>query len=289
MSSCIKLYGRTASVVFPMGPLNFMSFPGGERHVRLPQPLGNEFVSWVIDARLYSAEGVMDLLLLTDALRRSSPGTPVKLVLPYVPYARQDRVALAGEALSAKVFCSLINAQGYSEVVIVDPHSDVVSALLDRVVVIPAAACLDALFKAVPQLTGCALVAPDAGARKRTEAAAQALGARVSAQVIYGAKHRDPATGHLSDFSVEGAVPDRPLLVVDDICDGGRTFVGLAKALRQKQSNPAQPLYLYVTHGLFTHGLGELKQHFEAIFSPVCRDLEKAAALWPSSARPYHI
>ena len=54
------------------------------------------------------------------------------------------------------------------------------------------------------------------------------------------------------------------ILIVDDICDGGRTFIGLAEELKKKN---AGDLYLFVTHGIFSQGFSELKKHFKKIFS----------------------
>lgn len=253
------------------------SFPGGERHVRLPASMleiADEFGAWGIEARLYDAAGVMDLLLTTDALRRTIPvRASVRLVLPYVPYARQDRVAVAGEALSAKVFAALINSQGYSSVEVWDPHSDVTPALIDNVRVVPTRSLLEAAVGGKGQaglLRECAFVAPDAGARKRVGDLARVYGT----EVVYADKVRDVVTGKLSGTRVPDTLPDRPFLVVDDLCDAGGTFLALADALRAKTR---QPLYLYVTHGLFTRGLDALKAKYERVFTANCRD----AALEP--------
>ncbi|KAG1390037.1 hypothetical protein G6F58_013116 [Rhizopus delemar] len=99
---------------------------------------------------------------------------------------------------------------------------------------------------------GVTLMAPDAGARKRVQALAKKLGV---ADVRFAEKVRDPQTGRITEPRVPDDIPAQPVLVVDDICDGGRTFLELAAALRDKTR---QPLYLYVTHGLFSKGLGEL-------------------------------
>lgn len=250
-----------------------LGFPGGERHVRLPESvLACADLCWTITAGLYSAEGVMDLLLLTDALKRAVPvGAQIQLQLPYVPYARQDRVAVEGEPLSAAVFCQLINGAEFASVTVSDPHSDVVSALLRNVRVIPAAHYVKQLREgALSQLGDFAVVAPDAGARKRVESVAKAIGS----QLVYASKRRNPLTGRLSDAAVESELPDLPLLVVDDICDGGGTFIALAAALRERSTRPR---YLYVTHGLFTKGLAPLKAHFDGIFTPFCADPALAA------------
>jgi ribose-phosphate pyrophosphokinase len=252
----------------------FFSFPGGERHVRLPASVSGCGDSvWTLTAHLYSTDGVVDLLLLTDALRRAATeATAIHLCMPYVPYARQDRVALAGEPLSAAVFCRLINSLAFDSVTIADPHSDVVPALLERVRVLPAAHYVKTLrTSALGHLADIALVAPDTGARKRVELVAKAI----AAPVAYATKARDPVTGALSGAEIAGDLPDLPLLVVDDICDGGGTFVALAQVIRAVS---AQPLYLYVTHGLFTKGLDPLLALYDGVFTAHCADPALAPA-----------
>ncbi|MBB4845901.1 ribose-phosphate pyrophosphokinase [Paucibacter oligotrophus] len=259
-----------------------LGFPGGERHVRLPESvLGSTDRCWMITAGLYSAEGVMELLLLSDALKRAIPvEASIHLQLPYVPYARQDRVAVEGEPLSAAVFCQLINSAEFASVTVSDPHSDVVSALLKNVRIIPAAHYVQQLREgALAHVPALAVVAPDAGARKRVETVAKAIGA----PVVYASKRRNPLSGKLSDAAVESELPELPLLVVDDICDGGGTFIALAAALRERSR---QSLYLYVTHGLFTKGLAPLTPHFDAIFTPFCADPALAEQTCIHRAKP---
>lgn len=258
------------------------SFPGGERHVRLPAEHMAEAEShdWTIEARVYTPADIMDLLLATDAVRRVIPcGSTLRLVMPYVPYARQDRAALDGEPLSARVFGSLINAAGFDQVEIWDPHSDVTPAMLNNVRIRPTKELLQRTFDqkgAGHLLRECAFVAPDAGARKRVAKLAETFGT----DVVFADKVRDPATGRLSGTRVPDELPARPLLVVDDICDGGGTFIELARVLRAKTS---QPLYLYVTHGLFTKGLEPLKACYDGVFSANCRDaaLDELLGLFP--------
>ena len=106
------------------------------------------------------------------------------------------------------------------------------------------------------------VVIPDAGATKK---AYTWLDGR---RVVQASKRRDPATGKLSGFSVpdvdsEGnSIAGRPCIIVDDICDGGGTFLGLAAEL---QAAGAGPLTLAVTHGLFTKGTEVLTESFSTI------------------------
>lgn len=252
-------------------------FAGGESQVKLPaeflaavsQPsdlLGRgdyDIASIRISALLKTADAVMQLLLLTDAIRRVIPaGAPVELDMPYVPYARQDRVCNEGEALSAKVFCTLINAQGYASVRITDPHSDVVSALLDRVTVLDAARLVAKVLKNEAFKNGVALIAPDAGARKRVITIAKKVGVGT---VGFADKIRDTKTGAISGTTFPQLPDDQPALVVDDICDGGRTFIELAKAA--KEAGFSNKLYLYITHGIFSRGVEALTDYYDGVFT----------------------
>lgn len=214
-------------------------------------------------AHLPDSDAVMSLLLTTDALRRAYPGTPITLDLPYVPYARQDRVANEGESLSAKVFCNLINAQGFDRVIVQDPHSDVVPALLDRVVIDDPLPALRRALKDIGERV--ALVAPDAGARKRVMKLAKEL----ELDVVFADKKRNTLDGKITGTEVQGELPVCPLLVVDDICDGGRTFTELASALGSKQESQgfSRPFYLYVTHGIFSKGLDPLLAGYAKVYT----------------------
>jgi ribose-phosphate pyrophosphokinase len=237
------------------GQYSLIQFPGGEPHVKV---LRDERPA-LIDARVRSFNDLGELLVLTDALRRE--GGPIRLRLPYFPGARQDR-ALRGEALTVKVYADIINAQGYDRVEILDPHSPVVVALIDRVRVLSP---LPAIKTFVAQHGITHLISPDAGAEKRVWDVATILGL----PVIHGSKHRDMETGKLSGFGLERPPGPGRYLIVDDICDGGGTFIGLAETFKQQASagwGLVQPsLFLWVTHGIFSRGIEVLLEHFEAI------------------------
>lgn len=240
------------------------TFAGGESQVVLPDAFiadAESVTSVRINAWLKTADAVMQLLLLTDAIRRVLPNVPLHLNMPYVPYARQDRVCNPGEALSAKVFCNLINAQAYATVMIADPHSDVVPALLERVGVVDPSVMVAEVLQQSAFAQGVTLLAPDAGARKRVQNMAKKLGVE---HVAFADKVRDTKTGRISGTSVSSDLPQLPILVVDDICDGGRTFLELGKALAEVS---AQPRYLYVTHGIFSKGFDELNLYYQRIFT----------------------
>lgn len=235
-------------------PLRCLTFPGGEVQVRIEAPPGPaEAVT--IRADLVDAGTLMALLLLTDAVRRHYDDPVIHLVCPYLPYARQDRVAYPGEALSAAVACRLLNAQNYRSIEVWDVHSDVSLALLDRARHRPASDF------ALPVITAQdVVVAPDLGAVKRAAACARLAGV----PLVQAEKTRSTETGAITGSAVHGGpIGDRDFLIVDDICDGGRTFVELARVLRPLTRGRVK---LYVTHGIFGAGFDTLAGCIDRIF-----------------------
>lgn len=232
--------------------INVITFPGGEINVSVPVMLLESSVT--ITVWLRDSDGVMALAQLKSILDDHGV-KDVTLFMGYVPYARQDRICNKGESLSIKVFTGIVNSLSFSKVIILDPHSDVTTALLDRIRVIDKAE----IFEFMPDTFDC-FVAPDAGASKDV----QKLAAMKGVDFIQGTKVRDTKTGELKCFSYYGDVKGKNLLIVDDLCDGGGTFVGLAANLWL--GNPAS-ISLYVTHGMFTKGVELVKQHFKTIYT----------------------
>ncbi len=242
-------------------------FPGGESLVRLVNPPeifpGGKAIVANITMDFKDNGDLIDLLLLTDAVRRHYGGRtsePVELSLTmhYLPYARQDRVCNPGESLSVKVVADLINSQGYSRVTCTDIHSDVGAALIDNLTHI---SLLTAARTVAEAQRGAILVSPDAGANKKVLAFAKEYG---FADVVRADKTRDPLTGKITGTVVYSEpVGDRDFLILDDICDGGRTFIELAKELRKLTTGK---IFLYVSHGIFSAGCMALDLHFDAIY-----------------------
>jgi ribose-phosphate pyrophosphokinase len=231
------------------------TFPGGESCIRV-EVAGDELPKGIaIQLDFESNSDLFDLALLVDAIRRVyderiTPRAPIMLFLPYAPYARQDRVCNEGESLSIKVVADFINALNFESVCIVDPHSDVTSALFNNVVVIPQETFASCMFQGLKR-SNTIIVAPDAGASKKARKFAQAGG---FAGLLQAEKVRDLSTGKILKTKInvdELGPPDVDYLIVDDICDGGRTFTELAKVLRPTTIGK---IMLFVTHGIFSAG-----------------------------------
>ena len=209
-------------------------FPGGEVQVRI---LAERIKRPIITANILDSEDLMTLLLLSNALDKYKPINK-KLILEYIPYSRQDRVCYKGEAFSLEVFAQLINSMNFNEVRLTDPHSNVAELLINNAAVTPINLILGTV---TPDLVVC----PDQGAIKRTEQFCYIN----DLPYIQALKVRDPKTGNILRTEVLGDVENKTVLIVDDICDGGRTFIELAKVLYEKK---AKEVNLQVTHGLFS-------------------------------------
>lgn len=234
------------------------AFPGGEEYVKLLntesgciRPFKDEigYINEVnVTARLSSSSKVIQLIMATDAIRRMSRcNAKINLVIPYFPYARQDRVMTKGESLSAKVMADLINAQKYNSVTIFDPHSSVTPALVGNVIAINNERFVDRILRGKH---GYLLVSPDAGASKKIEAVAKAIG--YSGDIVQAGKVRDVATGRITSTTIDHKdLRGKDCCIIDDICDGGATFSMLAKELKDCG---AGKVCLIVSHGIFSNG-----------------------------------
>lgn len=232
-------------------------FSGGEPHIRIKQFDGNPKVT--ITQRINSFNDLGLLCIATDALRRLKV-KDIEVYLPYFPGARQDRLMVTGESLTVKVYADIINKMNYSAVHIFDPHSDVTPALIDNCEVLENHTFINQILTEIPK--SFYLISPDAGAAKKIHNLSRYL---EHDKVLECGKSRDVATGKLSGFIVPiDDLKNQPCLIVDDICDGGGTFMGLGKELKQKN---AGKLYLAVSHGIFSKGTEALTKLFDRIFT----------------------
>ncbi|MDD1794207.1 ribose-phosphate diphosphokinase [Enterovibrio sp. ZSDZ42] len=241
------------------------TFSGGEEHIRFDPIELSDVAVFEIQERLTDSSQVIRLMMMVDALKRLSNGKiPIELVIPYFPYARQDRVCVEGEALSASVMARLINSLELSKVTIWDAHSDVTPALLNNVVNIPQTELIkksEVLSRSLSR-GDITLISPDAGASKKTSNIAEAFGGETN--VIQAQKVRNLKSGEIVKTEVLGNVEGKRVLIVDDICDGGRTFIELAKVLKQQG---ATDVSLFVTHGIFSQGIDVFHGLIDAIYT----------------------
>lgn len=244
------------------------NFNGGECHISLKDIHIDEHVN--VSAFLNSSDEIMRLILTIDAIRRINPAAVIDLSIPYFPYARQDRVCNTGEAFSAAVMAQLINNLRCRNVVIEDPHSLVLSSMLENVRIKTQADIVsssETMCRLIKD-KGLILLAPDKGAASKTEEISAALLSKgIKAHALFAKKVRDVTNGKITETIIPNGIEGKNILIPDDICDGGSTFIELAKKLK---SHGAADLYLYVTHGIFSKGLTPLKEGFSHIY---CRNI----------------
>jgi ribose-phosphate pyrophosphokinase len=233
------------------------TFSGGEPHIKIDSNFDvNQKIT--ITHRLNSFNDLGLLCIAVDALRRMEV-KDMELFIPYFPAARQDRVMIKGEPLSVKVYADIINTLQFNKVYVFDAHSEVTPALVNNCEVIPNHTFIDAVIKVIGN--NVKLISPDGGALKKIYKVSEFLG---GVEVVECSKSRDVKTGRLSGFKVYNEdLQGADCLIVDDICDGGGTFVGLAEELKKKN---AGKLYLAVSHGIFNKGFAVL-DCFEKIFT----------------------
>ena len=211
-----------------------------------------------IKGSILSSDNLMELLLLVEAIRHHNPTTPIVLNMPYCAYSRQDRRCSSKEALSSKVFAQLINSCNFYKVYTFDNHSYVSTALIDRCFDVQVAKLLTtvAVSNKLTISDYSYLVAPDAGALKKVQACCKAT----NIKLLRADKLRSLTDGAISDTIIhlppDASLKNTKVLIIDDICQGGRTFIELAKAI--KAIEPTCEVHLYVSHGFFDRGLDDM-------------------------------
>lgn len=177
------------------------------------------------------------------------PRKEVSLFMPYLPYARQDKTVSNQSTFALSTFSYLLQTMNFSKVLCFDRHSDAPLSILPlKIHSVPP---IQQVLKAIDDCFADVLVYPDAGALRKYQPLFTGMKEHAHADKI-----RDQLTGEIKGLVLHGDVKGKRCLIVDDICDGGMTFIKLAHLLI---ANGAIEVDLYVSHGLFTKGLQVLK------------------------------
>lgn len=223
-------------------------FPDGTQHIKFPEnPFLNytDEIMWLYD----SDEELFTLACVVNWYNRVIKN-PVKdkkflrLVMPYVPNARMDRIKNANENFSLKVFANFINSLGFDEVCVMNVHSNVSEALIDNINV--RSYTIDwhvetVIKKEKPDV----IFFPDEGACKRYADLASVKESNLP--VIFGIKKRDWKSGDIKglDIITDIDIKGKKILIIDDICSKGGTFMHSAIKLK---NIGASDVVLYVSH-----------------------------------------
>lgn len=242
--------------LFVDGKLNHevesFQFPDGQWHLKNTSVLDGADV--VVIVRGTSVSDLLGAALVADC-----GVDKFTLLLPYLPGARMDR----GRPFGAEVYADFVNAVQADQVVCVDPHSEVMPGMIRNLTALPPT---DLAVRAVgeTEVEYNAVIAPDKGAVPRAQAVAHALGV----PLIEATKVRDFDTGRIQSVDIPATFPYRRALVVDDICDGGGTFMQLAQAWEKRWDGwTDMKLGLWVTHGVFSGSADKLREHYTHIMT----------------------
>jgi len=241
-------------------PYHYWKFPGGEIGVKVEKHEINTLEpQYVIEVTgRHSFDDLMILAQMVDAVR---PGDArVHVTMPYLPYARQDRRCHKGEGFALRSYIQFLKTIPFDTLFIQDVHSQVSVNLFghdDRVVFIEQHNILDRLL--AYGLECDVIVSPDDGAAAKLK---DKIRGKVHMTLT---KHRVDGKVVHDELTVDQfkMLKGRRVLIVDDICDGGATFLSVAKLF---EASGCIKLDLFVTHGIFSAGIEKLKAAFDEIY-----------------------
>ena len=259
-------------------------FSGGELNIKLPELGLQPFTSITIDYRSKNPEDLFKLALIVNAIRVNYDyfKPSIYLVMPYLPYARQDRVCHYGEVFGLEVVMKFLHSLNFTEIVVVDVHSSIARDIANdkdmeefkfHNFINSNSYIRD--IQDILNIPNIVLVAPDIGARGRifkgvpdqiiSEYAESndslftllkkiKLTTKIynnANKVIFKKERTESGIKQSLMTDNPEVIKGKDALIVDDICDGGATFIGLAKELLILGANSVS---LFVTHGIFRSG-----------------------------------
>lgn len=256
-----------------MGNFERIRYPDGQISARFKGFGSGSGDMFTVKERLNSYEDLFYIRAISDIMR-SNDYPRFELFIPCLFGQRSDRRFDKLESFDLKLITDIINDCNFTKVEIFDPHSDVSLALINNSRKISSFEYVQRAIKHYHDTNAAlhnysvdpVLVSPDAGAYKKVFEYAEKLGL----EMIGANKHRNK-DGKV-DLLFTHDVKDKVCFIIDDLCDGGYTFLVLADALRARG---AREVYLYVSHGIFSKGFAELHKQVNHIYTTnSVKDLE---------------
>lgn len=242
----------------PVGLINTRveRFNDGEIFVEVYENVRGEDMFIIQPTSNPANDNLMELLIMTDALRRSS-ASRITAVIPYFGYARQDRRTKARTPISAKLVANLLTEAGIERILTMDLHAAQIQGFfdipVDNLYASPVFA-LDVKHQFRKGMDDVMVVSPDVGGVARARELAQ----RINAPLSIVDKRRG-APGEVAEMTVIGDVTGKCCVIVDDICDTAGTLCKAAETLMEKG---AKEVHAYITHGVLS--------------DPACERIEKS-------------
>ena len=223
---------------------NIKRFADGEIYIEINENIRGNSVFVIQSTSNPANDNLMELLLVIDALKRSSAKN-ITAVIPYYGYARQDRKVAPRTSISAKVVANLLTNAGASRIVTVDLHAGQIQGFFDMPVDNLFTTPLFAKYiKKKFKNKNLICVSPDVGGVQRT----RGLATRIKAELAIIDKRR-PKPGQSQVMNIIGNVKGKTCIIVDDIIDSGGTIVNAVEALKKAG---AIDVYVFITHAVLS-------------------------------------
>lgn len=231
-------------------------YPDNQPHIQLNNP--GRYQKYHVTCSIIDSIRLLQLQMVADAID-SQFGEKNVLIIPYLMAARFDRIMQPGDSFDLRVIAKIINSLGFKEVHLLDAHNpDVSFALINNAVMHDNRTLVQAYSE-----EDAVLIVPDAGAIKKSlNYPKWNLNIK---EVIFCEKHRDLSNGRITlSISNPQKCKERNCVIIDDLCDGGGTFMAIADELKSMDIIP-KTLTLIVTHGIFSKGYAALEKSFDKI------------------------
>lgn len=241
-------------------------FPDGQQDVWI-NPGIRGVASWVLIKSHFNSWLDLELIACTKAALNEIGINEVRLFIPYFLGARSDRKFSNGGTWYLKdVICPAINNLNFQQVIVVDPHSDVLGNLIKNIRIIRNGEYVsrfiaDEHLDFTQIIKNTCIISPDAGAEKKIYDLAKDIA--FPGEVVCCYKVRDKSGQLVKTIVTKDDFEGKDCFIVDDICDGGRTFIELSKELKKRNIGK---IYLIVSHGIFSKGIDILREHFDRVY-----------------------
>jgi ribose-phosphate pyrophosphokinase len=229
------------SIALELGKCTVSAFPDGETFVKIEENVRGEDVFLVQSTSPPTNHHLMEMFIMTDALRRAS-ASRITAVLPFYGYARQDRKDQPRVPITAKLIANLLVAAGANRVLTMDLHAQQIQGFFDIPVDHLYAAPVMYEYLRKKQLTNLVVVSPDVGGLKMAHAYSEVL----EAGLAIVAKRRKSAT-EVESLTVIGEIKGKTVLMVDDLTETAGTLVTAAGLLKKKG---AKQILACVSHAI---------------------------------------
>lgn len=237
--------------------ITYKHFPDGAIDIKIaPElliPEARNVIRWLFD----NNEELVVLYYLVKHMNTKGIDD-VALQMPYIPNARKDRAERPQDVFTLKYFAEFLNSLHFKYVEVLDPHSAVCSALIDRIRPAGPWENVAALLSSLGEST--LLYYPDEGSVKR-------YAEKIGKDYVYGMKSRDKTTRVINRLEIEGdteRINGADVLMVDDICASGKTLLISARKLKELG---ARRIFVYVSHCEETVLSGELLNEIDALYT----------------------